>query len=117
MINNYKIIWSEKAKNELQYILDYINFKLKEPMVAKKLYQKLLNSLATIKYFSKGYSKLYFNNTIYRKLFINKHVIIFKISENTRTNFYLTYISRKSKLFKFIIKFILFLLSFSYNFF
>ena len=48
-------------------------------MVAKKFYQKVLNSLATIEIFPERNSKLYLNNTVYRKVNIDKYIIIYQV--------------------------------------
>ena len=48
-------------------------------MVAKKFYQKLLNSLATIEIFPERNSKLYLNNTVYSKVNIDKYIIIYQV--------------------------------------
>lgn len=103
-MNKYIITWSSEAKSELRYILDYFEFKLKEPRIAKKIYQMLLDAIAILEYFPEGYPKLCFNNIVYKKLFVDKYVIIYQVFKNTRTSLHPTYFPQQSKLFKSIIK-------------
>lgn len=102
-MNKYKIIWSSEFLNELDDVLYYLTFKLKEINGAKKFYKKVLNSLAPLEYFPNGYSKIYCNNTSYRKLFVDNYIIIYLVSKNTRTSSYLTYFPQYTKLFTSII--------------
>lgn len=102
-MNKYKITWSPEFNSELDNILHYLNFKLKEPMVAKNFHLKLQKYLATMEYFPKKFSKLCISDITYRKCVVDKYIIIYQVYENTRTSLYFTYISWYSKLFKSII--------------
>lgn len=92
-MKKYRIIWSPEFNKELNDILYYITFKLKEPIVSKKFFKKVLKHLTTLEYFPEGYSKLSLNNKIYRKLIVDKYTIIYQVKNNMRTSFYFTYIS------------------------
>lgn len=92
-MKKYKIIWSPEFKIELTRIVDYMYFTLKEPQIARKFYRKILETLNTLRFFPEGYPKLYLRNQIYRKLPINKYLVIYEVDKDTRTSLYFTYIS------------------------
>lgn len=93
-MKKYKIIWSPPFKKDFDNILHYITFKLKEPNISKELYNKILHKLSTLQYFPEGYPSFVIKNKIYKKLFVNKYIIIYHISINTRSSFYSTYFSQ-----------------------
>ena len=88
-MNKYKVIWSPKFIRKLDNILAYISFDLKEPMVAKNFYNKVLKCLATIEYFPEIHSKFYINNIIHRKIIIKNYIIIYKVDSNSKQIFIL----------------------------
>lgn len=92
-MKKYKIIWSPPFKRDLDNILNYLSFNLKEPRISKKFYTKVVNNLYTLQYFPEGYPSFILNNKTYKKLFVNKYIIIYQINKNTRTGFCSTYFS------------------------
>ena len=95
-MNNYKIIWSPKAYDDLQNIYTYIAYHLKEKHIANNLIKKILNSISNLNYLPERYIKLYKSNPKaknLRKLQVNNYVVIYEVKHNTRANIYFTYIS------------------------
>lgn len=102
-MNNYKIIWSPKAYDDLQNIYTYIAYHLKEKHVANNLIKKILNSISNLNYSPERYIKLYKSNPKaknLRKLQVNNYVVIYEVKHNTRASIYFAHISQQSKLFK-----------------
>lgn len=79
--NNYTILWSPSFKEELNKIYEYIAFKLKEPIIARKFYQEIIGSLNTLKTFPERYPKLLLNNNKdIRKIHFKNYIIIYSIN-------------------------------------
>lgn len=94
---NYKIIWSKVFKEELKKICRYILYTLKEPLIVKELYFRIITSLQSLEYFPKRYHKIstYFNynNREIRKLIVKKYIIIYEVNDILRSSYNFTYIS------------------------
>lgn len=102
-VDNYIVIYTSSFQEELDYTIKYIAFKLKEPSIANQFYHIVKSKTNSLHYFPERHVKINFKNRIFRKLPINKYIIIYEVDHNTRTSLYLTYFSCKSKLFKSII--------------
>lgn len=90
----YKIITSSSFEKELQNIFYYINFFLREPITAKNLYNKVINSILSLSYFPERFSKLHnYKNFNFRRLLIDNYIIIYEVMSDARTSFYITYFS------------------------
>ena len=100
---NYTVIYTSSFEEELDYTVKYIAFKLKEPNIANQFYHIIKSKTNSLHYFPERHVKIIFKNKIYRKLLINKYIVIYEVDNNTRTSLYFTYFSCKSKLFKSII--------------
>ena len=70
----YKIITTSNFEIEFQKIYNYIAFNLKEPLVTKKFYSKIIFSITSLNYFPERYPK-------------------FSDFKNYDSNIYFTYIS------------------------
>lgn len=93
-------------KKELKNIVHYIRYQLKEPLIADKIYKKVVKEISTLNYMPERHKRVqYFYNPVrnIRKMLIDNYIIIYELDKNTRTSFYFTYFSRESKLFKSII--------------
>lgn len=86
--NNFTIIWSPSFKKELQKIYEYIAFKLKEPIIARKIYQEIIGSLKSLKTFPERYQKLLLNhsknNEDIRKIYLKNYIIIYSINHSNQ---------------------------------
>lgn len=105
-MNKYKIVWSPNTKEDLNVIYSYIASHFKEPHIANNLLKKILNSISSLEYFPDRYCKIHSykdKSKNLHRLLVNKYAIVYEVNNSTRTSFYSTYISRKSKLFKSII--------------
>lgn len=77
----YEIITTDTFEKELQNIFHYINFHMQEPIIAKNLYNKIINSISKLNYFPERYFKLKNCKTAnVHRLIVNNYVIIYKIS-------------------------------------
>lgn len=100
----YSLIQTPSFEKELNEILNYISFKLNEPITSKNFYYNLLTKIYSLQYFPERYTKINYKNKVLRKLPIHKYIVIYEVDTNTRTSFYSTYFSWNSKLFKSFIK-------------
>ena len=96
----YLVLQTLSFKKDLKEVLDYIAFKLNEPITSKKFYDNLLTKIYSLQYFPERYTKINYKNKILRKLPLHKYIVIYEVDHNTRASFYSTYFSWKSKLFK-----------------
>ena len=81
-MNKYSINLTSQFNEELKNIYEYIYYTLSSPQTANKLYFKIKNSILSLESFPDSYPKIIFNNSKehnFRKLIINKYVIIFKV--------------------------------------
>lgn len=96
LINKFTVHPTDTFKEELKSIIYYIKTEFKEPMIAKKFYNNVIDKLSTLAYMPERYMKVKIynnkNNNI-RKLPIKDYLIIYEINKNTRTSFYFTYFS------------------------
>ena len=91
--NKYSIYPTSTFKNELENIINYIKFTLKEPNIADNLYKIIINSISSLAFLPMRNIRLYNfkNNTKnLRKLHVKEYD---SIKIDTRSNFYSTYIS------------------------
>jgi len=96
----YLVIQTLSFKKDLKEVLDYIAFKLNEPIISKKFYDNLLTKIYSLQYFPERYTKINYKNKVLRKLPIHKYIVIYQVDNHSRASFYSTYLSWKSKLFK-----------------
>ena len=78
-IKEYKIIWSPTFKKEFEDICDYISTQLKEPIIARKIYYRILAKLNSLKYFPEVYIKMQIKDIEFRRILLKNYVIIYQI--------------------------------------
>lgn len=90
--SKYTIYPTRTFKMELKNILYYIKYKLKEPILAKKIYLTILNIISSLTFmperFMKLSTKLNKSNNL-RRLIVNNYIIIFEVKTNTHQVFIL----------------------------
>lgn len=96
----FSIIQTPSFEKDLNETLNYIAFKLNEPITSKKFYNKLSNKIFSLQYSPERYAKINYKDKVLRKLPLRKYIVIYEVDNNTRTSFSSTYFSWKSKLFK-----------------
>lgn len=80
--NEYEIIWSPQFFKELRVICNYISYTINEYVIAENLYLKVINSISTLKYFPERHQIIKkYHNKIFRKLVIDKYIIIYEVKE------------------------------------
>ena len=87
MDTKYEVIVTEKAKQELREIYDYISKSLMEENTANKLINKIENDLLQLETIPEGFSIIenYSKNDFeYRRLPINNYVAIYRIDKKDR---------------------------------
>lgn len=95
-LNKYHILLTATFKEELEEIIYYIKYKLKEPLIAKKFYKNVIKEINSLEFMPERYNKIegiYDNAKTLRKILLNNYLIIYEVKNNTRTSLYLTYIS------------------------
>lgn len=97
----YRVLPTTTFKEELGDIIYYIKRKLKEPILAKRLYQKVIKEINSLTIMPERFQEIrlaHEENRILRKMHLSNYIIIYEVKRNTRTSFYFTYISWYTKL-------------------
>ena len=92
----YKIIWSPKARNDLQNIHFYIEYYFKEKSTANKIVNRILNSISNLSYLPEKYVKIQDwedKSKNVRKMKVNNYIIIYEVDKEKRPSLYFTYFS------------------------
>ncbi len=93
-INKYITRLSPSFENELRDIYIHISCKLKEPLIAQKIYEEIITGIQYLKYYPNRHTKIYsYQKRNLRRKLINKYAIIYEIDDNTRSNFYSAHFS------------------------
>lgn len=96
LINKYTIRPTSTFKEELKNIMNYIKVTMKEPLIAQKFYNKVLEKISSLSFMPERYTKIEISNNKnhnLRKLLIKDYLIIYEVNKNKRTNFHFTYFS------------------------
>ena len=93
----YQILLTTTFKEELEEIIYYIKYNLKEPLIAKNLYKKIINEISSLQFMPERHKLIEYKNinskNTLRKFLINNYVIIIEVKKELRTNIYPTYFS------------------------
>lgn len=87
MDTKYEVIVTERAKQELREIYDYISKSLMEENTANKLIDKIENELLQLETIPEGFSTIENyskKNFEYRRLPINNYVAIYRVNKKDR---------------------------------
>lgn len=87
MNNNFHVIWSPAFYKEFMNICNYLSYSLKNPIISKKFYFKVVKRLSSLQYYPERFSKIHiFNkhNKNIRKLLIENYIIIFDVNHFIR---------------------------------
>lgn len=87
-MKNYNIQTTQNFEEEFRDILYYISSILKEPIISKKLYSKIINKLLSLNIFPERYTLISYNENI-RKLLIDNFVIIYQVDISSNQIFIL----------------------------
>jgi addiction module RelE/StbE family toxin len=81
--NNYEIILTDTAKEEIEEIYEYISHNLYEKLVANKLMEKIENSFLMLEQNPYICTKVQVkpHNEIYRKLIIDNYIALYEVEE------------------------------------
>lgn len=83
-INEYTIKPTPSFEIELENAYRYIAYKLKEPITAKRFYNKVIKEIYSLQYFPERYVKINNykdKNRNLRKILIDKYVIIYEVNK------------------------------------
>lgn len=85
-INNYKIVLTDMAKDDLEETYNYISNNLKEPNIANKLMDKIEKDILKLKQFPFAYSEIHIKpkNKIYRRLVTGNYVVLYRVEEEIK---------------------------------
>ncbi len=91
----YTIFITASFKNEMRDIIYYLKYKLKEPLIADKFYNKVIEEISLLNYMPALHPKVQikYEKRKLRKLLISNYVVVYEVNSNTRSSFYFTYIS------------------------
>ena len=93
--NKFQVLLTATFKEELEEIIYYLKYKLKEPSIAKRFYRKVINEIYSLEFMPERYKRIeviYYNKTRnLRKTFVNNYIIIYEVKRNMRTGIYFTY--------------------------
>ena len=74
----HKIIYTKRAKVELQNLYNYIYFNLANPLAAKKFKNNIIKSISNLKYFPYMGKKLF--NSNFRYLIFKNYLIFYSVN-------------------------------------
>ena len=97
----YTIFLTTTFKKELNEIIYYIKYNLKEPSIAKKLYEEIINKIFSLQFMPERHKLVKSKNSIsinLRNFQIKNFIVIYEIKKDTRKNLHSTYFSQYSKL-------------------
>lgn len=89
-INQYKVVITSTAYNEINSIYKYITEDLYADSAAKRLMNKIEEKVQSLKYAPKIHTKIEKLDELkreYRKIVVNNYVILYTIDENIKTVF------------------------------
>ncbi len=85
-INNYEIILTDTAKEELEEIYDYISNNLNEKLAANRLMEKIEQNFLRLE--NNPYSCMKVcvkpHNEIYRRLIVNNYIALYDVEEKSK---------------------------------
>ena len=91
-MKTYKVLWSFEAKIRLMDTYKYISSRLQNSVAARNLYNKILYETSKLKCFPAKYPDLSYYGKInknYRRLRVDKFIIIYKVDFDTSKVFIL----------------------------
>ena len=87
-METYKIITTDAFEKELEHIYNYTNYFLQEPIVAKRIYNKIIDGIYSLRYFpQRGLKVKEYNNTELRRIIIKNYIILYDIDEKNKKVF------------------------------
>lgn len=87
MQERYEVVMSGKAKDDLKYIITYINATLNEPTIAKKYVKIIRERIKSLEYFPQKYVIIDDEKLMdlkIRKLIIKNYIAFYRINENKK---------------------------------
>lgn len=84
----YKITLSNKAKNDIKDIINYIAFYLQEPSTAKKISDLIFKKINMLKYFPKSFQiidEANLKKIKLRKLNCKNYLIFYRVNDISKT--------------------------------
>ena len=85
-INNYEIILTDTAKEELEEIYDYISNNLNEKLASNRLMEKIEQNFLRLE--NNPYSCMKVcvkpHNEIYRRLIVNNYIALYDVEEKSK---------------------------------
>lgn len=81
-MEKHKVNWTIEATEDLEKIIYYITYNLKETTTARNLYNKILNTVLTLKYFpERNRDATYYGiyDKCSRRLRVGKYIILYDV--------------------------------------
>ena len=84
--NNYKIVFTNIANENLEEIYDYISKYLKEPIIANRIMNKIEQKIFNLKENPYIYVEVPTKprKEIYRKMVVDNYIVLYKIDEELK---------------------------------
>lgn len=95
-MNKFKILTTKNFEKELENLLHYISFFLKETFISKKIYNDILFQISTLSTFPYRNPKYHLGNSKLRKLLFSNYVIIYEINDSQK-EIYILHIFHKKQ--------------------
>lgn len=89
MIKEYKVITTDTFEEEVKNIYFKIKFYYKNPLKAKNVYNKIINSIKELNLFPEKFSKV--KNLNLHRLIVNSYIIIYEVN-NDKNEVYILHI-------------------------
>ena len=82
--NNYEVVFTDIAKEELEEIYDYISNHLKEENIANKMMEKIEQSILGLEQNPYSCVEVHVkpHNDVYRRLVIDNYIALYEVEEN-----------------------------------
>ena len=76
---------TEIFEQELQEIIFYLEFYLKEPITARRLYKLIIDSVSKLDYFPEGYFKINNSKNLnLHRILVNNYIIIYNVNRSKK---------------------------------
>ena len=80
----YNLEWTDEAASDLERIYDYIVWELKNPMAARRTFEKIVKTIESLRQFpQRGDSLFDYFSSHYRFVWANNYRIVYRIQGAT----------------------------------
>ena len=85
--NEYEVLISKKALNDIDDIYSYISFEILEPQIAKNQVERIWSTIFSLSTFPNSHQNRLvgrYSGGTYKQATVDNYIIIFKVDENNK---------------------------------